>query len=947
MGSMLKKIIALALGLVFVGIAGVVALVTSLHSELPNIITVADYSPLLVSEVFDRNGTKIGEFSGEKRILVPFKEIPRIVIDAFVSAEDSTFFQHSGINYVAIMRAMLANLKAGEKVQGASTITQQVARSLLLLSNEKTYTRKIKEILLAYKMESHLSKEDILYLYLNQIFLGQNAYGVAVASDLYFGKPLKEITLPEAAILAALPKAPSDLSPIRHPQRAKERQHYVLKRLVEEKIISNEEAEKAFATPIKIYMKSNYWELAPHYLIAVRQMLYAKLGEDAVTNHGLRIYTSLDLPKQLEAQKQVQVGLRELDKRQGFRGALENTEDVNAIAEILREVRDNYLDKQTPYKIMAPDGTFPVYPQLNLTGFVRQEKNDTSSPTRLANLADYLKTGEIVKAVVTKVDDEWGVTYVRYAESVGLIDVESMKWARKPDPNVDSRWAEEIKTPSKVLKKGDVIQVKIVNSEFNSTRIQEKLRELKQKAGKKKFELPATLPNFKDYTQLELEQEPVAEAALLAFDQKNGDVISMVGGYNFTNSQLNRALQASRQTGSSFKTIVYTAALDKGYTPATPILDAPIVYEEEQEAMGNDTASETVTKKWKPANHSTRFAGDILFRNALIQSLNVPAVKVVEKVGVDLAADYARRMGIFSPLNMDLTLALGSSSVTLYEMTKMFSQIGRLGKRIKPVIVHKVEDKNGKQILDTVYLDERFATQERPYEEDFENRRTNYLSYKAAVDAGQPYVPSNLATPAGQEPSGDAAKEKSASDSRFPKRNPEKEPPLFFKDADQLIKPETAYVMTTLLQGVVTEEHGTGARARSLGRPVAGKTGTTNQYYDAWFMGFTSDIAAGVWVGFDQEKTLGKGEVGGRAALPIWTEYMKFAHEGIPAHNFNVPENIVYSSIDNETGKLSSSSSKSVVRQAFISGTEPTLLQDESGKDKDEQQEFYKEDLTE
>lgn len=944
---MIKKILAGILSLFFLAVVGVIALVATLQSELPNIITVKDYAPLLVSEVFDRSGTKIGEFSREKRTLVQFKDIPRIVVDAFVAAEDSTFFQHSGINYIAIMRAFLANIKAGEKVQGASTITQQVARSLLL-SSEKTYTRKIKEILLAYRMESHLSKEDLLYLYLNQIFLGQNAYGVAAACTLYFNKPLKDITLPEAAILAGLPKAPSDLSPIRHPERAKDRARYVLRRMAEEKMITEEAAISAMKEPVQIYMRKNYWELAPHYLETVRQMLISKLGEEAVLDHGLRIYTGLDLPKQLEAQKQIQVGLHTLDKRQGYRGPIDHTDDINKVAEILKEVRDTYLDKQTPFKVMSADGTFPSYPPLNLTGFVTQDQNDTSPPKRLPTLAQYLKIGEIVKAVVTKVDDEWGLTFVRFAETVALIDIESMSWARPPEPNIDARWAEEVKTPSKVLKKGDVILVKIVADKFSSARIEGLLRDLKAKAGKKKYTPPETLPSFQDYAQVELEQEPLTEAALFAIDQKTGDVISMVGGYNFSQSQLNRALQTSRQTGSSFKTVVYTAALDHGFTPATAILDAPIVYEEEQEVVGRDN-TEIITKKWKPTNHSNRFTGDILFRNALIQSLNVPSVKIIEKVGVDIVSDYARRLGIFSPLNLDYTLALGSSSVTLYEMTKLFSQIGRLGKRVRPVLIHKVQDKFGKDVLGTIYLDERFSAQTAPYEQDYAKRRETYLAYQTAIEAGQPYIPQDE-TPSTTDADSNLNNDDPAattSDIHLPKRQPEKEPPIFFKDPDQLIRPETAYLMTTLLQGVVTEDSGTGARARALGRPTAGKTGTTNQYYDAWFLGFTADIAAGVWVGYDQEKTLGRGEVGGRSALPIWTEYMKFAHENLPVKNFNVPDNIVYASIDNDTGRLASASSKTIVRQAFISGSEPTQLQDETGKNKDEQQEFYKEDLSE
>ena len=923
----IKKIIAALLGTFFLFLAGVSAYVFTLYNELPNIIKVEDYDPLLVSEVFDRSGKKIGEFAREKRTLVPYDQIPKVVIDAFLSAEDSSFFQHSGINYFAILRAVLANLQAGEKVQGASTITQQVARSLLL-TNEKTYRRKIKEVLLAYRMESNLTKEQILYLYLNQIFLGQNAYGIAVASDLYFNKPLAELTVAEAAILAALPKAPSDLNPIRHPERSKERQRYVLRRMLDDNKITSEQYDAALIEPVKIFMKKNYWELAPHFLETVRQMLITKLGEDVVLDKGIKIHTTLDLPKQLEAQKQIEAGLRELDKRQGYRGALENVEDVEKVAEILRSTRDNLLDKQTPYKILQPDGTFPAYMPLNITGFAIKAEGDDSPPQKLPVLPDYISPGEILKGVVMNVDDKWGLTQVRFAESIGLIDVESMKWARKPDPSIDSRWATEIKKPSEVLRKGDVIHIKIVDDEFASTRIEELLTEQKKKK-KKDYVRPEELPEFKDYALVELEQEPIVEAALLAIDQRTDEIISMVGGYDFGRSQLNRSFQASRQTGSAFKTIVYTAALDHGFTPATPILDAPIVYEEEEEVVGADN-SETITKKWKPTNHSNKFLGDILFRNALIQSLNVPSVKIIEKIGVDTAIDYARRLGVFSPLNNDFTLTLGSSSVSLYEMTKMFAQIGRIGRRARPTIVHKVEDKSGQEIHGKVLMDERFESHIKPIEDEYERRRLAYLEYQRALEAEKPYEPAPLAE--GETP--------------LPK-TPDKESPIFFKDPDQLLKPETAYVMTSLLQAVVDEEGGTGARARALGRPVGGKTGSTNQYFDAWFLGYTANIAAGVWVGYDQEKSLGRGEVGGRAALPIWAEYMKFAHEGVPVKSFNVPEDIVFSSIDNESGKLASASSKEVVRQAFIAGTEPKELQDEIGNDKEQQQEFYKEDLSE
>jgi penicillin-binding protein 1A len=936
-----SKIIALVFSLVVVIAAVITAYVMLLYSQLPNLITVKDYEPLLVTQVYDRNGNKIGEFDREKRTLTEYKDIPKIVVSSFLAAEDSTFFEHSGINYLANLRAFLVNLKAGEKRQGASTITQQVARSLLL-TREKTYTRKIKEILLSYRMESHLTKEEILYLYLNQIFLGQNSYGVAEACKTYFNKELKDITLPEAAILAGVPKAPSEFNPVHNPERAKERQRYVLRRLADDKVITAEMAEKAGAVPIKIYIRKNYWELAPYYLETVRQMLITKLGEEEVLDKGLKVYTSLDLPKQLEAQKQVQQGLRDLDKRQGYRGPLDNTDDTQKMAEILLEARNSLIDKEFEYKTIGVDGKFPENMPLNLSGV------DPVTKKPLPNLPSYVPHGEIVKGIVSKVDDQWGLVYVRFSESKGLIDFATMKWARKPDPSKDARWAQDdVKKPSEVLKKGDVILVKIVDDTFSSTRLNDLLKDEKKK-DKKSYKRPDDLPEFKDYAAVELEQEPTTEGALLAVDQKTDEIISMVGGYDFNRSKLNRTIQTARQTGSSFKTVVYTAALDKDFTPATPILDAPIVYEEEPDATAandddtnqQDADTEKTVKKWRPTNHSNKFVGDILFRNALIRSLNVPSVKILEKVGVPSAVDYARRLGVFSPLNLDFTLALGSSSITLYEMTKMFAEIGRLGKRAKPILVHKVEDRSGKEILGTVYMDEHFSEQLTPIEEDLEKRRQAVLEYQKIIAEGKTYVFNKEKTPA---PVGSDA----AVQSTTPNRDPSKEPPIFFADPDQLIKPQTAYVMTSLLEGVVDEPGGTGAGARSLGRPVAGKTGTTNSYYDAWFMGYTTDIAAGVWVGYDQENTLGRGEVGGRAALPIWVEYMKAAHEGVPVKNFNVPEGITFASIDNDSGKLASPNSKTIVKQAFIAGSEPKESQDGSeGGNSQDTQEFYKDDLS-
>lgn len=960
----MKKILAFFIGSFFLGLSAVIAYVVVLNSELPQMITLDDYKPLLVSEVFDRNGEKVGEFFREKRSIVPYEEFPELLISAFLAAEDSSFYRHGGINYVAILRAFIANLKAGARVQGASTITQQVARSLLL-SREKTYTRKIKEILLAYRMEANLSKQDIMFLYLNQIFLGQGSYGVAVAAQNYFRKELYELTLPEVALLAGLPKAPSAYAPLRNPARAKDRQRYVINRMVDERMISREEADEAINQPLKVYQRPNYWAKAPHFLETVRQMLIAELGEEMVVDKGLRIHTSVDLAKQQAAQEAVQKGLRELDKRQGYRGPLAHLTEPQDIAEFLMEVRNRHIGGENPFRILAPDGTLPDYGPLNLSGYEPRgpEASEDEGPDGelkpLPVLPSYIPPETYTQGIVTLVDDKWGLVFVRFAESRGLIDIESMEWAREPDPNVDSRWARKIEKPSEVLKQGDVIEVRVVSHRFRSRRIQDKIREARQ--DNKDFELPEDFPDFEKFAHLELEQTPIAQAALIAFDQRTEDIISLVGGYEFSSqNQLNRTIQAVRQTGSSFKPLVYAAALDRGFTPASLIMDTPIVYEEEIELEGSDDA-ETITRRWRPTNHSNRFKGDILFRNALIQSLNVPSVKVIEKIGVNWSADYVRRLGIFSPINLDYTLALGSSSVTLYEMTKAFAQFGRLGKRIRPFLIHSVTDQDGEEILEKVSLDERFRNEIENLEELYEERRENFLAWKKSLDGilngkpdGEGSDPVGLfpietqgAQGEGRQPSMDREDGEKPPVALNPRFNPAREPPLFFEDPDQLIRPETAYVITSILQASVEEEGGTGQRARVLGRPTAGKTGSTSSYYDAWFMGYTADIATGVWVGYDQERPLGRGEVGGRTALPIWIDYMKEAHEGLPVRGFPMPDGIVFASIDNETGKLPSSSSRSVVRQAFIEGTEPTAPSRQQTPQRFESQDFFREDLSE
>lgn len=872
---------------IMVSVLSAVFVYQTIKASLPQIISVQDYKPLLVSPVYDRNGKKIGEFARERRTLVPFERIPQVVIQAFLAAEDDQFYRHKGINYMAILRAAMANLRAGQTVQGASTITQQLAKTLFL-SPEQTIVRKLREAMLSVEMEENLSKDEILYLYLNQIYFGQGAYGIENAAQTYFKKPSSQLTLGEAAMLAGLPKAPSAYSPVRNPRRAKERQVYVLRRMVDVGHIERDLAEATIQEPIKVHVRENYENFAPYYLETVRLMLVQLLGEKMVLDEGIRIQTSLDLPKQIAANESLIAGLKDLDKRQGFRGPLKRLESDEEIEKFMADSRRSLIDESTPVRTILPDGTFEEVA-------VSENKDKARE-----GLPFYLKVGQSTEGLVREVSDEGGYVRVELPGVSGLIDFETMKWARKPDDK--KRFdLDQIKKPSEALKVGDVVLVRVVGEKASLTKT----------PPKPKDNQPAL--NLNSKIALELDQEPIAESALISFDQQNQDVLAMVGGYNFRRNEYNRALQAARQTGSAFKALVYAAALDKGYNPSSVLMDVPVVYEETRE----DTEGQEETTTWRPSNHGRSFGGELTFRNALVQSLNIPTVKIIEDLGVTWSADYAKRLGIFSPMNMDFTLALGSSSVTLYEMTKAFAQLGRNGKRLRPLLIKKVEDRDGNVLLQNVSLDMRFENEIKAQDEEFETRRAAWLQRQ-------------------QEQSENP-------DQTITQKNNRPDAHFFFSDPEQLISPQTAYVTTSILKGAIEDPRGTGGRARALGREVAGKTGSTNGYFDAWFIGYTPQVSTGVWVGFDKERSLGVGEVGGRSALPIWLEYMKTAHEGLPQMTFPVPEGIVFANVDRDTGKLASGSTKTILRQAFAEGTEPT----EAAGAAEDATDFFKQDLTE
>lgn len=879
--SLWKKIFLGLFALTLLGLAGIYLTYLNIKKSLPEVIKLEDYKPLLVSQVYDRDGKKVGEFFREKRILIPYKEIPQVVVQAFLAAEDDKFFEHQGIDPQALFRAAIANMRAGRNVQGGSTITQQVAKKLLL-TDERTFSRKIKDILLALQMEKNLSKEDIMYLYLNQIYFGQSAYGLEMAAQSYFRKPAKKLTVPEAAILAGLPKAPSDFSPTRNPTRAKERQIYVLRRMAANHFITAADAEKFIQEPLKVYLPEEYEQKAPFYMETVRQILVEQLGEDVVLNQGIKVITALDIEKQIAANNSIIKGLKDLDKRQGYRGSIKNLASESEVDDFLLSEKKKLIAASNPERTILPDGTFAEIEIISKKGKILESKIEKKS-----NFPHYMVLNKTYKGVVQNVSDENGYTVVQLPDAQGIIPFESMTWARKVNFEVKSENG-LIKKPSQALKKGDIVEVKIIN---------EKLSWPKSKSFPA---LPSSI-QAQNYLHLELDQEPEVEGSLLSIDQQTQDVLAMVGGFSFERNEYNRALQAARQTGSSFKALIYAAALEKNYNPSTKIIDAPIIYKQagQEEGQGDE-------KIWMPSNHGKEYSGEITMRNALVKSLNIPSVKIVEDIGVDYSIQFAKRLGVFSKLNPDFTLVLGSSSLTLYEMTKVFSQFGRMGQRTRPIIIKKVIDANGKVLLENLSLDIRFKNELTALDEEFETQRKKYLAESENLDNPAPS-------------------------------------PFFFEQPDQLIRPEVAYVITDMLRGTINDPQGTGGRAAQLGRDVAGKTGSTNGYVDAWFMAYTAQITTGVWVGFDKEKSIGKGEVGGRAALPIWLDYMKFAHEKLPPMSFPVPNGVKIVKIDAESGRLASSSSARTIQQAFIEGTEPTSAESRT----EEATDFLKQDLDE
>ncbi len=765
--------------LMFAGVAATLGIFLYLSRDLPKITSLKDYHPSIITTVFSDDNQKIAEFYKERRVVVPLERIPEQLQQAFIAAEDSRFYKHRGIDFFSIVRAFFKNLEAGTIVQGGSTITQQVTKSFLL-TPERSYERKIKEAILAYRIDKTFSKEDILYLYLNQIYLGHGAYGVQAASENYFGKSVEELNLAEAAMLAGLPQAPSRYSPFHYPEKAQQRQIYVLNRMEAEGFITNEEASEAINTELDIQPRRNwYLEKVPVYTEDIRRYVEKKYGEDALYTQGLKIYAAVNVGMQKAARSQIQEGLKNLDRRQGYRGS------IKKLSEDEIEAFSQEIEKEQVLKPLA--------------------------------------AGVQTKGVVIDIKDKAGTVMVRMGSQRGVIKIDDMRWARKPNPDL-SYYQAKLRKPSQALSVGDVILV-----------------EVKEKDPKSEI------------WPLDLDQIPEVQAALVCIEAGTGLVKTMVGGRDFLQSQFNRAIQSRRQPGSAFKPVIYAAALDKGYTAASVIIDSPIVFKDEEHDF-----------TWKPKNYGKKFYGPTLLREALAKSRNVITIKILQEIGIDYVIDYARNLNIESELSRDLSIALGSSGVSLLEIVQAYSVFANQGYLVQPAFITKIEDRYG-NILEEM--------------------------------------------------------------------NPVRQ---------KVIDPSTSYIMTSLLEGVV--KFGTAQRIRALRRPVAGKTGTTNNLYDAWFVGYTPRFITGVWVGFDQERSLGKGETGSRAASPIWLGYMKEILKNEPVRVFQVPEGVVFAKIDAETGLLPIPESKKTIFEAFKEGSAPTEYTPKPGTVTEPDQ-FFKQDL--
>jgi penicillin-binding protein 1A len=774
-----------------VGVAATAGLIWHYSKDLPDYSQLQDYEPPVMTRVHASDGALLAEYSKERRLYLPIQAVPKIVINAFLAAEDKNFYEHGGIDFSGMARAAVIyaqNYGSNRRPQGASTITQQVAKNFLL-TNEVSFTRKIKEALLAMRIERTYSKDKILELYLNEIYLGLSAYGVAAASLVYFDKSVNELTIAEAAYLAALPKAPSSLHPIRNRDRAIERRNYVIDRLLENGWIKQADADSARKETLSVTNRANAAHIfaGEYFAEEVRRDVFERYGEKKLYEGGLSVRTTLDPKLQVMARKTMTNGLINFDEAQGWRGAVSK------------------LDISGDWGVKLAD----------------VKSLSDISPWRMAVV---LETSEQSARIGFQPGRELGGAVLKDRQT-GNITLEGVKWAKAASGPT------RFKTPtavSQVLQPGDVIYADPLIAK-DGTPVQGQFR---------------------------LRQYPEVSGAMVVMDPWTGRVLAMVGGFSFDQSQFNRATQAYRQPGSSFKPLVYSAAMDNGYTPSTVVVDAPIEIDQGQGAG-----------VWRPENYSTgKYYGPQTLRNALQKSLNTVTVRLAQDVGMPLIGEYAKRFGVYDELPNYLSYALGAGETTVMRMVTAYSMFANGGRRVKSTLIDRIQDRYGRTI----------------FKHDARECR--------GCDAADGW-----------------------------KNQPE---PQLVDRREQVLDAMTAYQITSMMEGVV--QAGTATVVREVGKPIAGKTGTTNDEKDAWFIGFSPDIVVGIYVGYDKPRNLGKGATGGHLAAPIAKDFLKLALADKPAIPFRVPAGIKLIRVDAKSGmRVGPGEGGRSILEAFKPGTAP------------------------
>ena len=752
--------------------------------DLPDYKQLADYEPPTVTRLHAGDGRLIAEYAKERRVFVPIAAMPRRVKQAFIAAEDQNFYSHFGVDFVALLRAVVTNVvnyAQGRRPVGASTITQQVAKNFLL-TNEVSIERKIKEAILAFRIERALTKDRILELYLNEIYLGYGSYGVAAAALNYFNKSMDELTTAEVAYLAALPKAPNNYHPIRKRKAALNRRDWVIGRMLEEEFIAPDTARLATRAPLKAVSRdATQFVVADFFVEEVRRELIDRYGEDGLYEGGLSVRTTLDPRLQRVADESLRAGLIAYDRRHGWRG---------------------------PVASILIDGGW--------LGQLRMVKPPAGA-------------GDWLLAAVLRVDDDRAQIGVETG-AIAEIPLRELKWAREWRAN--QRVGPSVKRAGDVLRPGDVVLVEPVAEPA---------------------EEGAPLHAVDGVRQYALRQIPEIQGGIVALDPHTGRVLALSGGFDFATSEFNRATQAARQPGSAFKPFVYLAALENGYTPTTRILDAPFVLDQGP-GLG----------KWKPANYAKKFYGPSPMRLGIEKSRNLMTVRLARAIGMETVADYARRFGVAEALPQQLSMALGAGETTLLRLTAAYGMLVNGGKKITPTFIDRIQDRNGRTIF-------------RHDGRDCSQCRTDQ-----PVGGRPPAVP----------------------DLR-----------------ERIADPVSAYQIVSMLKGVV--QRGTGRRVAAVGKPLAGKTGTTNKEMDTWFVGFSPDLAVGVFAAFDQPRPLGYKETGSSVSAPIFRDFMAKALEGKPAIPFRVPPGVRLVRINPATSKLAAPGDKRVILEAFRDGSEP------------------------